>query len=138
MRSIFVNKSELPSIDNLQIALGDTFEIWKNIEAIAFENYPKAKANWFFSSQKFGWSYRVKDSKRVIIYLLPRDNFFKIAFIFGQNATEKIFESNVSENIKSALKEAKVYAEGRGIRIDVRDRSNFHDIQELIKIKIMN
>ncbi|MBK6642512.1 MAG: hypothetical protein IPG39_15450 [Bacteroidetes bacterium] len=33
---------------------------------------------------------------------------------------------------------AKSYAEGRGIRIDVRDNENIRDIQKLIEIKIAN
>jgi hypothetical protein len=74
--------------------------------------------------------------KRVIIYLLPRNKFFKVAFVFGQKASEKILESNISDNTKAELFAAKVHAEGRGIRIEVRDRSNLKDIEKLIKIKI--
>ncbi|HJY12820.1 MAG TPA: DUF3788 family protein, partial [Flavobacterium sp.] len=62
--------------------------------------------------------------------------FFKAAFVFGQKATEKILESNISDKIKAGLLAAKAYTEGRGIRIEVRDRSNFKDIEKLIKIKI--
>ncbi|WP_407934751.1 DUF3788 family protein [Chryseobacterium sp. CCNWLW53] len=42
----------------------------------------------------------------------------------------------MSDHIKAELLAAKVYEEGRGIRIEVRDRSNFKDIKKLIKIKI--
>ena len=87
MRSIFISKHEIPTSDSLKIALGNTFELWKNFEAFTFKNFPKAKAEWNFSGEKFGWSFRIKDSKRVIIYLLPRDNFFKAAFVFGPKAT---------------------------------------------------
>ena len=38
--------------------------------------------------------------------------------------------------IKTELKAAKVYAEGRGIRIEVRNKSKDSDIQKLIKFKI--
>lgn len=138
MKSIFTSKNEMPTIDDLKKALGETFEIWKTFEEFTKENYPNANVEWRFSGEKFGWSFRIKDNKRVILYLLPRDQFFKSAFVFGQKATEQILESNISEVIKTELKAAKVYAEGRGIRIDVRDKSNFNDIQELIKIKIMN
>ncbi|MCF6130464.1 DUF3788 domain-containing protein [Flavobacterium sp. AS60] len=138
MKSIFIDKNNEPTLDDLKKGLGNTFDIWTNFEAFAIKNYPNAKAEWNFSGEKFGWSYRVKDAKRVLIYLLPRDNFFKTAFVFGQKATEQIFESDISEVIKQELKAAKVYAEGRGIRIEVRDKSNLEDIQKMIKIKIMN
>jgi len=118
--------------------LGNTFEMWESLERFTLENYPKAKTEWNFSGEKFGWSYRIKDSKRVILYLLPRDNFFKTAFVFGQKATDEILESTISEAIKAELRAAKVYAEGRGIRIEVRDSLNIPAIQNLIKIKIAN
>jgi len=138
MRSIFTNKNEIPTIEHLELALGETYQLWKSFEEFTNELYPNAKAEWNISSEKFGWNYRIKDKKRVIIYLLPRDNFFKIALIFGQKAANQILESDVSETIKTALMEAKVYAEGRGIRIEISDKSNFNDIKKLIKIKILN
>ena len=91
---------------------------------------------WNYSGDKFGWSFRLKDKKRVLVYLLPRDKFFKVAFVFGQKATDAIFESPISENIKSEIRSAKVYAEGRGIRVDVKNKSVIHDIEKLIEIKI--
>ena len=59
-----------------------------------------------------------------------------VAFVFGQKATDAIFESPISENIKSEIRSAKVYAEGRGIRVDVKNKSVIHDIEKLIEIKI--
>lgn len=136
MKSIFIDKNIEPTSEDLKKGLGETFKIWKVFEEFTKENYPKAIAEWNFSSEKFGWSFRIKDNKRVILYLLPRDKFFKTAFVFGQKATEQILESTISEVIKKELMAAKVYAEGRGIRIEVRDKSNLKDIKELIKIKI--
>jgi len=47
-----------------------------------------------------------------------------------------IKESDVSAQIKSDLENAKVYAEGRGVRIAVPDRSTLEDIYRLIDIKL--
>ena len=77
------------------------------------------------------------DKKRAILYLLPRDKYFKVALIFGQKAFEKIMESSISMEIKTELEAAKVYAEGRGIRIEVRNNTVLEDIKELIRIKIL-
>jgi hypothetical protein len=72
----------------------------------------------------------------VIIYLLPRDKFFKVAFVFGQKATDAILESHIADAIKNELQATKVYAEGRGIRIDIKDPKATEDILKLIAIKI--
>lgn len=61
-----------------------------------------------------------------------------MAFVFGPKATGKVMASNVSESIKTELKNAKVYAEGRGIRIDVKNSKILKDIKTLIQIKAAN
>lgn len=136
MTSIFTDKTKEPNEAELKNALGDAFILWEQLVAFTKSSYPKAIEEWKYSGVKYGWSFRVCDQKRVIIYLLPREQFFKIAFIFGQKATDKVLESNVSQAIKDELQAAKVYAEGRGIRIDVKDDSNMKDFLTLISIKI--
>ena len=136
MRSIFMDKSSMPTIKDLETVLGSTYKLWKNSIDFTKQVYPEVVEEWNYSGDKFGWSFRLKDKKRVLVYLLPRDKFFKVAFVFGQKATDAIFESPISENIKSEIRSAKVYAEGRGIRVDVKNKSVIHDIEKLIEIKI--
>ena len=136
MHSIFLDKSVEPSDETLKIGIHTTFSIWKEIEKYLYEIYPTAQSKWHYSSAKLGWSYRVSDSKRVLIYLLPRDQFFKVAFVFGQKAADLIMKSSVSDAIKNELKAAKEYAEGRGIRIDISNELLLEDIKKLISIKI--
>ncbi len=92
----------------------------------------------YICAQKYGWSFRIKDKKRAIIYFLPREKYFKVAFVFGQKAYDIILESDISDEIKTELSKAKKYAEGRGIRIDVRNEEIISDIQKLIEIKLTN
>ena len=80
----------------------------------------------------------MKSNKRNIIYFLPREGYFKVAFVFGQKATDKVMESKVNDKIKAELGEAKVYAEGRGIRIDVNNNQILNDIKRTIRIKVDN
>jgi hypothetical protein len=134
--SIFMDKKRLPSPDDLAVALVDTFGIWKSIAEYVHLKYPGAMDEWNYSGEKFGWNFRIKDKKRAIVYLLPRDGYFKAAFVFGQKATDRIMTSPVSDAIKEELAAARVYAEGRGIRIDIRDEGLVNDIKELIDIKL--
>ncbi|MEK8180887.1 DUF3788 family protein [Flavobacterium buctense] len=135
MKSIFTNKTEIPTAAQLQEALGDTYVYWQTFAEYTKKLYPEATEEWSFTSEKFGWSFRIKDKKRVIIYLLPRDQFFKVAFVFGQKATDAIIASTIAELIKTELQAAKVYAEGRGIRIEIKDETLVNDLLKLIEIK---
>ena len=88
--------------------------------------------------EKYGWSFRMKSKKRNIIYFLPKHNYFKVAFVFGQKAFDIVMESGVNEFIKNELKEARVYGEGRGNRIHVKDNQILGDIKTLVRIKLEN
>jgi hypothetical protein len=134
--SIFMDKKVIPTDTDLSVSLSGTYDFWKSIKAYVYLKYPPAMDGWSYSGDRYGWSFRIKDKKRAIIYLLPREGFFKVAFVFGQKATDAILTSGISEAIKSELASARVYAEGRGVRITVRGELNLEDIKELIDIKI--
>lgn len=138
MKSVFVHKEITPTNEDLTKALGFTFKAWEQLVVFTKELYPSAREEWNFASAKYGWSYRLSDKKRVLVYLLPRDKFFKVAFVFGQKATDAIMHSDIAEHIKTEIRDAKVYAEGRGVRLEVRDSSVPDDIKKLIAIKISN
>lgn len=136
MESIFIDKNKVPNDNDLKESLGDTYELWHLIKDYAISKYPKGFEEW--NCSKYGWSFRIKDKMRVIIYLLPRDRFFKAAFVFGQKATDMIMKSQIANSIKAELDSAKVYAEGRGIRIDIIDKMIISDIEKLIDVKLAN
>ncbi len=134
--SIFTDKSNEPEAKDLKAALGKTYDLWQQIIDLVYLKYPNAVSDWNFPGQKYGWSLKVKDKKRAIIYLLPRDKYFMVAFNFGKKAYEKIKESKISEEIKRSLDSARVYAEGRGIRIEVKNQKPLKDIGQLVDFKL--
>ncbi len=136
--SVFTDKEKKPGDKDLAAALGATYELWRTLRNSVLEKYPAALQEWHYPGQKYGWSFRLKDKKRAIIYFLPRERFFKVALVFGEKATAQVLASGVAPAIKSLLKGAKAYAEGRGIRIEVRSRAVLADIAKLIEIKLAN
>jgi hypothetical protein len=136
--SIFKDKKRIPGVKDLAEALGGTAHLWQALQDYVKLRFPDARPEWNYSGEKYGWSFRIKDKKRAIIYLLPRAGFFKVAFVFGKKATTAVMESRVATAIKTELAAARVYAEGRGVRIDIRDGSIIDDIKTLIDIKLAN
>jgi len=133
---IFTDKKIMPVENDLLMALCNTYEIWQQLSSYVHLKYPAAIDLWNYSGDKYGWSFRIKDKKRAIIYLSPRDRFFKVAMVFGQKATDAIMESQVAETLKSELASSQVYPEGRVIRMDVMNESLLNDLKTLIDIKI--
>ena len=136
--SILMDKAQEPTEMDLTEKLGPVSQLWNEIQHFVLEKYPAGNPEWFYSGAKRGWNFRIKDKKRAFVYLLPRDQYFKAALVFGDKAKDTVLASNVSDEIKEELKQAKKYAEGRGIRIDVKEAVILSDIKTLIEIKLAN
>lgn len=137
MSNVFNDKAQIPNNEDLHRVLGEKFELWTAIREYTLKAYPKALEEWNFPGVKYGWSFRIKDKKRAIIYLLPDDQRFRIALVYGEKATIRALNSNISKEIKDIIEAAPVYAEGRGFRIEITGKELIPDIEKLIDIKLV-
>lgn len=136
--SIFDDKSKRPNEKDLEDKLSNTMVIWRNIKDYIYQNYPQITEEWKYSGKKYGWGLRVKSKERTILYFIPCESYFKVGFVYGNEATEAALNSNLSQEIKSLIESARVYAEGRGFRIDVKNTHIVEDIKNLIETKMSN
>jgi hypothetical protein len=61
-----------------------------------------------------------------------------VAFVFGDKGVDAVQDSNLPQSIKDELRNAKKYPEGRGIRLQVRNKTDVANIQTLVDIKLSN
>ena len=80
--SIFQDKTITPTDNDLIEELGSTYDLWVLLNNFVLSKYPDGLSEWNYPGKKYGWSFRIKDKKRAIIYFLPRDKYFKVAFVF--------------------------------------------------------
>ena len=118
--------------------LGKKYQLWKDIAEHVVEKYPKATEEWKYYSAKYGWSFRLKDKKRNIIYMTPSDGFIIVAFMFGEKGVAEAQESSLPQPIKDELRNAKKYVEGRVLRLQVRTPADVANVKKLVDIKIAN
>jgi hypothetical protein len=136
--SIFMEKSVQPTLDDVAKVVPN-YADWKTLSQCVVDNYPKALEEWKIPAKSYGWSYRLKDKKRNILYLVPHDDRFTVGFVFGQAATDEVLaHPEIPFEWKKMLIEAKVYVEGRVLSIEVYDSEPIPAICELINIKIRN
>jgi hypothetical protein len=132
---IFKEKSKQPSESELVKALGKNAVNWNDIKNYILKNSPSSLEMWNYSAA-YGWSFRIKDKKRVIAYFMPYKGYFRFSMVYGEKAASEALESKISAGIKEIISSAKVYAEGRGFRIEVRNKKCVNDIKLLIDIKL--
>ncbi len=136
--SIFSDKNKIPDQALLKKALKKTYDYWADIRSHIYSEYPDAREAWNYSGEKSGWTFRVMDKKRVIIYFMPLDGNFRISMVLGKKAVMEALSSKISADVKSIIRSAKVYGEGTGIIIYVKNKKTVNDIKNLIDIKLSN
>lgn len=134
----FIDKAIEPTDRRLAQTLGDKAALWETVKKHLEENYGAFTEEWKFYNQKSGWTLKVLLKKRNLFFFVPLKGYFRMAFVFGDKAVAAVEKSDLPENLKSELKNARKYAEGRGIRIDVKLPKHVENVKKLIDIKIKN
>ena len=135
---IFTEKAVRPDEQGLRKALGKSGAFWMTIKTHLKENYGDTNEEWKFYSPKSGWTLKVLLKKRNLFFFMPMNGYFRIAFVFGDKAVTAVEKSDLPDNIKKELKDARKYAEGRGIRIEVKRPEDAGNVIKLIDIKVAN
>lgn len=134
--SIFLDPTYCPTDIQLTEALGKSYRFWETLRDAALKSGKVEAEGWHFGGKKFGWRYRISDKKRVLIYLLPRDGFFKVAFVFGEKAIEEVKKSAINADLIDELIATKKYAEGKGIRFAIKSKGETMNALEFLRVKL--
>lgn len=138
MTSIFINKSIKPSDVMLSDALGQSYKYWEEIKNTLEDQYGKLTEEWKYYSSSSGWTLKLLLKKRNLFFFTPCKKYFRIAFVFGDKAVGVVEDSDLPIRIIQELKSAKRYAEGRGLRIEVKKQADIKNIIKLVAIKVSN
>jgi hypothetical protein len=129
-------KSGAPDAAALARTLADTKPLWDELIAHLEATYAPVMPEWKPSRTSAHGFLRLIRKKRTILYLLPRDGHFLTAFVFGEKATAAVRTSDLPAAVVTALNEARVYAEGRGIRLETRTPQDVATMKKLAAIKM--
>lgn len=135
---IFNDKDKKPGSRSLAKKIGTNIKYLEEIKNHIKEKYANPTEEWNFYGKKYGWQLKTLLKKRNLFFLIPYESFFKMVFVFGDKAVKEIEKSDISENLKREVINAKKYVEGRGLSIEVKDDEYIEDIKKLIAIKISN
>lgn len=134
----FAGKLKKPSEPELAAALGPAKALWDEIVSdLARENGVNVR-EWNSYSTKAGWSLRLKHKERNIVYLIPLQGAFQVAFVLGDKAVKVAQRSSLPARIQQLIAESRRYAEGTGVRINVQGPEDIAAIKQLARIKLEN
>ena len=124
-----------PSAADLERALGRAHGAWRELRNVLGRELPGLEEEWAFAGKAFGWSLRLKLKKRVIVYLTPREKHFLAGFALGERAVAAAHEAGLDPALLALIDRAPRYAEGRGLRVEVRTQRAAADLARLAAIK---
>ena len=136
--SVFGDKSRPPRNDDLAATLGSTFVFWNELKRLIASRFAPQPIEWGFASKKTGWGLRLKREKRTILYMTPCRGYFIASFALGEKAVKSAHESDLPVSVLGVIDSAKKYAEGRGVRLEVKSAEDVRNVEKLAVIKMAN
>jgi hypothetical protein len=134
----FAGRANPPTDAALAEALGASHSLWQSLVADLKSELKLDAAEWHSSSVKLGWSLRLQRKKRNIVYLGPRQGWFLAAFALGDKAVAVARKSQLPTPVRKMIAEARRYAEGTAVRIEVRSAEDAEIVKALARIKTEN
>ena len=136
--SAFDDKSKNPQAGDLKTMLGRSGSHWDRLVAHLATGFPPLDMTWNFSGSKWGWSLRLKQKKRTVLYLTPCRRHFLAGFALGENAVKAAHDLPLPGPILAVIDSAPKYAEGRGVRVEVRNKKDLEAVMGLATVKMAN
>lgn len=136
--NVFIDKLAKPDDQALVRALGKTYPLWAEIEEHIATKHGDSIEEWKYYGPKSGWTLKTLRKKRNLFFFTSFQGYFRIAFVFGDRAVAEILKSDLPKALIEEVTNAKKYAEGRGLRIDVKTRRDVESVKKLIAIKVTN
>jgi hypothetical protein len=136
--SAFDDRSQTPSAQEMEATLAASAGLWNQLLDHLATEYPPLDETWVFSGKKWGWALRLKQKKRAIVYLTPCEEHFVAGFALGEKAVRAAHEAQLAQDVLALIDAAPKYAEGRGVRIEVRTGRDVGSVKQIAAVKIAN
>lgn len=133
--SAFTDKTHQPTNKDLRTVLGKAYPAWVRLIELVSDRIDPISQVWGFTSASTGWGLRLKRNDRIILYMTPRDDHFLVSFALGEKAVAAARVSKLPRTVLKAIESAPKYAEGRGVRLEVRQAREVSAIATLAEIK---
>lgn len=132
----FIGQVEEPTDDGLGAELGPAKQLWDRLVAELADEHGITIREWSSYSRKAGWALRLRCEKRAIVYLSPSRGGFMASFVLGDKAVAAARNSKLPRRVIRIIDEAKRYAEGTAVRLDVTGPKDVAIVKRLAVVKL--
>jgi hypothetical protein len=133
----FLGQPARPSDDELAVALGSSTKLWNEfIQWMADEEGVAAQEWKGICVNKYGWSLRLKQKSRNVVYLGPGEGCFMVSFVLSDKALKVAKQTHLPKAVADTLAAAPHCPEGNGVRLVVHRASDLPAIRKIAAIKL--
>lgn len=133
--SAFSDRAHPPTDADLRLVLGRSHTAWSRLIALVDESLAPISRDWGYTSAGTGWGLRIRHKGRVLLYMTPSHGHFLASFALGEKAVEAARDHKLSASVLAVIEKAPKYAEGRGVRFEVRSIREVRSLVTLAQIK---
>ena len=136
--SAFLDRGSPPSERMLEAVLGKGIGLWAELRAHLATEFAPLSEKWSFSGKSHGWILQLRQKQRTVLYMVPCPGYFVASFALGEKACSAAPGSGLPTGVLAIIQHAPKYPEGRGVRIEVRNKKDLANVEALALIKMEN
>jgi hypothetical protein len=133
--SAFDDRAHPPVASALAATLGGAVPAWNELQRRLAAVAPLGR-EWGFTSRATGWGMRLKHGQRVLLYMTPGHGYFLVSFALGEMAVAAALAAGLPAPVEKLVRDAPRYAEGRGVRMQIRGIHDLPAVEILARAKL--
>ncbi len=135
----FKGNANQPSEAELAAARGPSAKLWNEFIQWMAKEEGVAGQEWKgICVNKYGWSLRLKQKSRNVVYLGPGLDCFMVSFVLNDKALKTAKELRLPMAVADALAASPRYPEGNALRLIVHRAGDLPAIRKIAMIKLAN
>lgn len=128
---VFTNKSEQPSQNDLEQALGEKIHLFKAI----MHGCQVEETIWKYYSKSSGWTLQCRRDGLNLFYIQVVDSGFYVWFTLGNEAKKKAIALVSNQQLCKEISLAREYKEGTSFKVDIDTAADIADVIILAGLK---
>jgi hypothetical protein len=135
-QNLSVDGTKEPGPAELAVMIGESQTSWDRLMKYLRAEYTPLSEKWHYSGQNFGWALRLMQRQRTVLYLVPRQGHFLVAFILGEDVIRAARQAGLQTRDVELIRKAPKFAEGKGVRLEVHEGKDLGSIKRLAAAKM--
>jgi len=130
----FIDKSQPPTPEQLQEAMGSVYPLWQRLLRFIETNY-KLPGEMSFGGKNYGWNLWYRKSGKSLTSLFPQQDAFVAQVVLGREQAGKAASLDLGEKVRKLVDETQPLHDGKWLFISVTDEADVMDVEKLLLLK---